>query len=84
MSSATVDEAALPVQARDRRVRQAEGRAARARAPRRDLGRWDTVEHSRDMGAFANAYADQIERDHRRLIDTLAAGLLPGAPRVVT
>jgi hypothetical protein len=79
MSSATVDEAALPVQARDRRLRQAEGRAARERAPRRDLGRWDTVEHTRDMGAFANAYADQIERDRGRLADTLAAGLPPGA-----
>jgi hypothetical protein len=35
------------------------------------------------MGAFANGYADQVERDHRRLVDTLAAGLLPGALRVV-
>jgi hypothetical protein len=85
MSSVTVDEAALSLQPRDRRLRQAEeGRAARQRAPRRDVGRWDTVEHTRDMGAFANAYADQVERDHRRLVDTLAAGLLPGALRVVT
>src|SRR5690348_10990328 len=52
MSSATVDEAALPVWARDRRLRQAEGRAARERAPRRDLGRWDTVDHTRDAVAI--------------------------------
>src|SRR5690348_13335324 len=48
MSSATVDEAALPVWARDRRLRQAEGRAARERAPRRDLGRWDKADHERN------------------------------------
>jgi hypothetical protein len=32
------------------------------------------------MGAFANAYADQTERDHRQLVDALASGLLPSAP----
>ena len=32
------------------------------------------------MGAFANAYADQTERDHQQLVDALAAGLLPSAP----
>jgi hypothetical protein len=32
------------------------------------------------MGAFADAYADQTERDHRQLADAIAAGLLPGAP----
>jgi uncharacterized protein (DUF2252 family) len=42
MSSAAIDAAALPVQARDGRSRRAAGRAARKRAPRRDLGRWDT------------------------------------------
>jgi len=52
MFSATVDEAALPVWARDRRLRRAEGRAARDRAPRRELGRWDTVEDSRDAVAM--------------------------------
>jgi uncharacterized protein (DUF2252 family) len=29
------------------------------------------------MGAFAIAYADQTERDHRQLVDALASGLLP-------
>jgi uncharacterized protein (DUF2252 family) len=52
MFSATVDEAALPVWARDRRLRQAEGRAARERAPRRDLGRWNTVDDTRDAVAL--------------------------------
>lgn len=32
------------------------------------------------MGAFAHAYADQTEHDHRRLVDALASGLVPGAP----
>ena len=32
------------------------------------------------MGALANAYADQTERDHRQLVDALASGLLPSAP----
>jgi uncharacterized protein (DUF2252 family) len=32
------------------------------------------------MGAFAHAYADQTERDHRQLVDALASGRLPGAP----
>ena len=32
------------------------------------------------MGEFANAYADQTERDHRQLVDALASGLLPSAP----
>jgi hypothetical protein len=31
------------------------------------------------MGEFAQAYADQTERDHRHLVDAIAAGL-PGAP----
>jgi uncharacterized protein (DUF2252 family) len=31
------------------------------------------------MGEFANAYADQTECDHRRLVDAVASGLLPGA-----
>jgi hypothetical protein len=34
--------------------------------------------------AAANAYADQTERDHRQLVEALAAGLLPGAPGEVT
>src|SRR3954464_1509080 len=38
----------LPVRARDWRSRRAEGRAARERAPRRELGRWDTVDGGRD------------------------------------
>jgi uncharacterized protein (DUF2252 family) len=29
------------------------------------------------MGAFAIAYADQTERDHRQLVEALASGLLP-------
>ncbi|MGW7682831.1 DUF2252 domain-containing protein [Kribbella sp. NPDC054772] len=32
------------------------------------------------MVAFAHAYADQTERDHRQLVDAIASGLLPGAP----
>jgi len=32
------------------------------------------------MGAFAIAYADQTERDHRQLVDALASGQLPCAP----
>jgi uncharacterized protein (DUF2252 family) len=52
MSAAATDESAVPVQARDWRLRQAEGRAARERAPRRDLGRWETVEHTRDAVAI--------------------------------
>ena len=32
------------------------------------------------MGAFAVAYADQTEIDHRQLVDAVASGLLPGAP----
>lgn len=32
------------------------------------------------MGAFANAYADQTERDHRQLVDALGSGLLRSAP----
>jgi uncharacterized protein (DUF2252 family) len=32
------------------------------------------------MGGFAAAYADQTELDHRRLVDAVASGLLPGAP----
>lgn len=32
------------------------------------------------MGAFAHAYADQTERDHRQLVDALASGQLPDAP----
>ncbi len=32
------------------------------------------------MGEFANAYADQTERDHRQLVDALASGLLSSAP----
>jgi uncharacterized protein (DUF2252 family) len=32
------------------------------------------------MGAFAAAYADQTELDHRHLVDAIASGLLPGAP----
>jgi uncharacterized protein (DUF2252 family) len=32
------------------------------------------------MGAFAHAYADQTERDHRQLVDALASGQLPEAP----
>jgi uncharacterized protein (DUF2252 family) len=63
MTSGAVDEAAslpggvtgrsslLPVRARDLRSRRAEGRAARERAPRRDLGWWDTVDRGRDAGA---------------------------------
>ncbi len=31
------------------------------------------------LGAFANAYADRTERDHRRLVDALATGRLPSA-----
>ena len=41
-----------PIRARDWRLRQADGRAARERAPRRDLGRWNTVEHTRDAVAI--------------------------------
>ena len=52
MSSAATDEAAPPTRARDRRLRHAEGRAARERAPRRDLGRWDTVDRTRDAVAL--------------------------------
>src|SRR3954470_23654843 len=59
MTPAAVDEAAslpdgvmarslLPVRGRDLRSRRAEGRAARERAPRRDLGRWDPVDRGRD------------------------------------
>jgi uncharacterized protein (DUF2252 family) len=54
MSSVAVDGAASslsPVQARDLRSRRSEGRAARERAPRRDLGRWDTVNRGRDAVA---------------------------------
>lgn len=32
------------------------------------------------MGAFAQSYADQTERDHRQLVDALASGLVPSAP----
>ena len=32
------------------------------------------------MGEFADAYADQTERDHRQLVDAIASGLLPSAP----
>jgi hypothetical protein len=32
------------------------------------------------LGVFAHAYADQTERDHRQLVDAIAAGLLPSAP----
>jgi hypothetical protein len=32
------------------------------------------------MGAFAIAYANQTERDHRQLVDAIASGLLPSAP----
>jgi uncharacterized protein (DUF2252 family) len=42
----------LPVRARDRRSRRAEGRTARERAPRRELGRWDTVDRGRDAVAI--------------------------------
>jgi len=42
----------LPVRARDVRSRRSEGRAARKRAPRRDLGRWDTVNRGRDAVAY--------------------------------
>src|SRR6476620_6551456 len=64
MSSVAVDGAAslpdgavgraslLPVRARDLRSRRSEGRAARRRAPRRDLGRWDTVNRGRDAVAY--------------------------------
>src|SRR5215212_10806743 len=64
MTSAAVDEAAsspdgettrsslLPVRAPDRRSGRAEGRAARDRAPRRDLGRWDPVDRGRDALAI--------------------------------
>src|SRR4051812_13095695 len=64
MTSVAVDEAAsspqgvmtrsssLPVRARDWRSRRAEGRAARERAPRRDLGRWDTADRGRDALAI--------------------------------
>jgi len=64
MSSVAVDGAAslpdgavgrsslLPVRARDLRSRRSEGRAARKRAPRRDLGRWDTVNRGRDAVAY--------------------------------
>src|SRR4051795_2601924 len=63
MTPVAVDEAAsspdgvtrsslLPVRARDWRSRRAEGRAARERAPRRDLGRWDTVNRRRDAVAI--------------------------------
>src|SRR3954470_340584 len=65
MSSATVDEEALPVWARDLRLRQAEGRAARERAPRRDLGRWDTVADTR--GALAILLAQKAVRAEERL-----------------
>src|SRR3954451_24664320 len=41
----------LPVRARDWRSRRAEGRAARERAPRRELGRWDTVNGGGDAPA---------------------------------
>src|SRR3954453_19342665 len=64
MTSIPVDEAAstpagvmtraslFPVRARDRRSRRADGRAARERAPRRDLGRWDPVDRGRDALAI--------------------------------
>src|SRR4051812_43328619 len=40
--------ATLPVRASDPRLRRDEGRAARARAPRRDLGRWEVANDGRD------------------------------------
>ncbi len=64
MSSVAVDGAASlpdgavgrsslpPVRGRDVRSRRSEGRAARKRAPRRDLGRWDTVNRDRDAVAY--------------------------------
>src|SRR3954453_8507360 len=64
MTSVAVDEAAsspqgvmtpsspLRVRTRDWRSRRAEGRAARERAPRRDLGRWDTVNRRRNAVAI--------------------------------
>jgi hypothetical protein len=45
----------LPVRARDWSSRRAEGRAARERAPRRDLGRWDTVNRGHDAVAILRA-----------------------------
>ncbi len=42
----------LPVRARDWSSRRAEGRAARERAPRRELGRWETVNRGRDAVAI--------------------------------
>ena len=72
MTSVAVDAAAslpdgvtarssLPsVRARDRRSRRAEGRAARERAPRRDLGRWDTAHAVRD--ALASLLAQNAIR----------------------
>ena len=50
----------LPVRARDWRSSRAEGRAARERAPRRDLGRWDTVNRGRD--ALAHLLAQNTIR----------------------
>src|SRR5258708_157746 len=51
MPSAAADDA-LQAQARDRPLSQAEGRAARDRAPRRDLGRWEQVDTGRDAVAI--------------------------------
>ena len=31
------------------------------------------------LGVFARPYADQTERDHRQLVDAIAAGRLPSA-----
>lgn len=67
MSSAAIDAAAFAVHARDWRLRQAQGRAARACAPRRDLGGWDTVDHARDA-----ACAGVLTRSHARTGDPVA------------
>ena len=32
------------------------------------------------VGDFALAYADQTERDHRRLVEAIASGAIPGSP----
>jgi uncharacterized protein (DUF2252 family) len=52
MSCAAVDAMPRPLRANDRSSSQAEGRTARARAPRRDLGRWNPADRPRDALAI--------------------------------
>ena len=65
----------LPGRSRDRRSRRLEGLAARERAPRRDLGRWDTLARPRDalavlLGQNAIRAEDLLPIRHARMATT--------------